>query len=118
MLASVFIFITACMGVHGTNNKMVGLSRCLFSISAFGAGSHKHATWNPIVVGKQLSFPTAEEAEYPIILCHRMETVLVQHAVAHAAQLPQTMDEQVPTSTNTARKCIMDMLPKGRNYVL
>ena len=97
---------------------MVGLPRCLFSLTAFGDGSHQHATWNPTVVRKQLSFPTAEEAAHPILLCKRVVTLLVQYAVAHGAQQPQTLDEQVPTYTNMAHRWIMDMLPKGKNYVI
>ena len=61
---------------------------------------------------KQLSFPTAEEAAYPIL--PRRVILLVQYAVAHGAQHPQTLDEEVPKATNTAHRWIMDMLPKGK----
>ena len=110
------VYFHHCMH-GGTRNKKTRwwASQDVFSpLEAFCDGSHKHATWNPTIVGKQLSFPTAEEAAYPILLCKRVVTVLVQYAVAHGAQHPQTLDEEVPKTTNTAHRWIMDMLPKGK----
>jgi len=88
----------------GTWNKRQdgGPRKMSFFLTALGDGSHQHATWNPTVVRKQLSFPTAEEAAHPILLCKRVVTLLVQHAVAHGEQQPQTLDEQAPTYTNMA----------------
>ena len=104
----------------GTWNKRQdgGPRKMSFFLTALGDGSHQHATWNPTVVRKQLSFPTAEEAAHPILLCKRVVTLLVQHAVAHGEQQPETLDEQAPTYTNMAHWWIMDMLPKGKNYVI
>ena len=110
------VYFHHCMH-GGTRNKKTRwwASQDVFSpLTAFCDGSHKHANWNPTVVGKQLSFPTAEEAAYPILLCKRVVTLLVQYAVAHGAQQPQTLEEEVPKTTNTAHRWVMDMLPKGK----
>ena len=98
------VYFHHCMH-GGTRNKKTrwwASQDIFFPLTAFCDGSHKHATWNPTVVGKQLSFPTAEEAAHPILLCKRVVTLLVQHAVAQGEQQPQTLDEQVPTYTNMA----------------
>ena len=81
MLASAFIFITACTGVHATKRQDGGQSEDVFEpLTAFCDGNHKHATWNPKVIGSQLTFPTAEEAAYPVLLCKRVVALLLSYA--------------------------------------
>ena len=46
--------------------------------------SRTHAKWNPVPVGRQLSFPTADEAAYPGLLCKRFMSILLQHVRGHS----------------------------------
>ena len=101
----------------GTRNKKTRWwsSEDVFNpLSVFCDGNHKHATWNPTIVGKQLTFPTAEEAAYPILLCKRVVALLVRYAIFHGAQQPETLEDEIPRTSNTAHRWIMDMLPKGK----
>ena len=58
--------------------------------------------------------PTAEEAAYPILLCKRVVALLVRYAIFHGAQQPETLEDEIPRTSNTAHRWIMDMLPKGK----
>ena len=42
---------------------------------------HAHRPWTPALQGKQLVFPTAEEAAYPMLLCERLSCILQQQTV-------------------------------------
>ena len=77
-------------------------------------GSHSHAKWNPNPVGKNLQFPTAAEAAYPILLCKRIMAVLLKYAIQHGAQNPVNLQMQLPGSATTSHRWIIDMLPKGK----
>ena len=48
---------------------MVVFRGCFNLLSGFCDRNHKHTTRNPTIVGKQLTFPTAEEAAHPVLLC-------------------------------------------------
>ena len=101
----------------GTRNKKTrwwATQDVFYPLTAFCDGKHKHATWNPVAIGGNLTFPTAEEAAYPILLCKRIVALLVQYAVSHDAERPETLEEEIPKTANTAHRWIMDMLPKGK----
>jgi hypothetical protein len=110
------VYFHHCMH-GGTRNKKTRWwsSEDVFNpLSVFCDGNHKHATWNPTIVGKKLTFPTAEEAAYPVLLCKRVVTLLVRYAIFHGAQQPETLEDEIPRTSNTAHRWIMDMLPKGK----
>jgi hypothetical protein len=64
--------------------------------------SHEHKSWKVTISKQKVHFPTAEEAAYPILLCKRIVALLVQYAVSHGAEQPETLDEEIPKTTNTA----------------
>jgi hypothetical protein len=110
------VYFHHCMH-GGTRNKKTrwwSTQDVFHPLTAFCDGKHKHATWNPVAIGGNLSFPTAEEAAYPILLCKRIVALLVQYAVSHGAEQPETLEEEIPKTANTAHRWIMDMLPKGK----
>ena len=76
--------------------------------------NHSHAKWNPQPVGKNLQFPTAAEAAYPLLLCKRIMAILLAYAVRHGAQNPDVLQAQLPASSTTSHRWILDMLPKGK----
>ena len=77
-------------------------------------GRHEHAKWNPKPVGKHLSFPTAEEAAYPLLLCKRLIALLLTYARHMGAEQHNTLQEQLPASTVTSHRWILNMLPRGK----
>ena len=84
------------------------------ALRVFCDGSHSHAKWNPNPVGKNLQFPTAEEAAYPVLLCKRIMAVLLKYAIQHGAHNPANLQTQLPGSSTTSHRWILDMLPKGK----
>ena len=77
-------------------------------------GERTHAKWNPKPVGKNLSFPTAAEAAYPLLLCKRIMAILLKYAIQRGAQNPVTLPTQLPQSATTSHRWILDMLPRGK----
>ena len=78
--------------------------------------SHTHAKWNPVPVGKHLSFPTSDEAAYPALLCKRITAILLKYAKNHGAQELDTMESQLKRTSTTSHRWVLDMLPKGKKY--
>ena len=110
------VFFQHCM--HGGNrNKKTrwwSTEDVFQSLAATCDGKHKHATWNPRPIGSKLSFPTAEEAAYPFLLCQRVVAILVQYAMQHGASKPESLQDEIPRTANTSHRWILDMLPKGK----
>ncbi|CAE7743608.1 unnamed protein product [Symbiodinium sp. CCMP2592] len=54
---------------------------------------HQHASWKPRLQPHATSFPTADEAAYPVLLCERMAHIIAARAggLALAAPDPQPM---------------------------
>ena len=57
--------------------------------------SHVHAQWNPVQHGSHLSFPTSEEAAYPMLLCRRILAIVAQYVLSQGAHQIQTLDQQI-----------------------
>ena len=68
---------------------------------------HQHASWAPYIdeFGKQI-FPTAGEAAYPELLCHRIACILKEEAVKHNFHFPSDLTEQLHTHPNVAKRQI------------
>ena len=105
-----------CM--HGGNrNKLTTWwsTKNVFSeLAVLCDAGHTHAKWNPTPVGSSLSFPTAEEAAYPFLLCKRLVAILLQHARELGAANPTDMEQQLPSGLVTSHRWVIDMLPKGK----
>lgn len=101
----------------GTRNK---LTKWWSNKDVFGGlavvcdNRHTHAKWTPLKSGNKLTFPTAQEAAYPFLLCQRVVAALLQFAIAEGATQPVTLQEQVSLTDNTSHRWILDMLPKGK----
>ena len=101
----------------GTRNKLTkwwATDETFEAFRVFCDNSHSHAKWNPVPVGKNLQFPTAAEAAYPHLLCKRIMAILLDYALQHGAQNPVTLQTQLPLSSTTSHRWVLDMLPKGK----
>ena len=101
----------------GTRNKLTTLwatQKVFGELSTLCDGRHEHAKWNPKPVGQHLTFPTAEEAAYPMLLCKRLVAILLSYAKHMGAEQPHTLQEQLSASNITSHRWILNMLPKGK----
>ena len=101
----------------GARNKLTkwwATDKTFEELRVFCDGSHGHAKWNPDPVGKHVKFPTAEEAAYPVLLCKRIMAILLKYAMQQGAQNPANLQTQLPGSTTTSHRWILDMLPRGK----
>ena len=76
--------------------------------------SRIHAKWNRVPVGRNLSFPTADEAAYPGLLCKRVIAILLKYVQTLGAQKKETLAAQVKQGQTTSHRWVLDMLPKGK----
>ena len=76
---------------------------------------HQHASWSPYIdeTGKQV-FPTASEAAYPDLLCHRIACILKEEASKHNFHFPNDLAEQLQTHPNAAKRQIFTTQPRGK----
>ena len=106
---------TACMVAYVTNlQKWWATDTTFEELRILCDGERTHAKWNPKPVGKNLSFPTAAEAAYPLLLCKRIMAILLKYAIQRGAQNPVTLPTQLPQSATTSHRWILDMLPRGK----
>ena len=97
------------MAVPGTSSQRGGPTQDVFSeLSILCDGRHDHAKWNPKPVGQKLSFPTAEEAAYPMLLCKRLVAILLSYAKRLGAEQPNTLQDQLPADNVTSHRWITE----------
>ena len=75
------VVFAACQhgGTRDKRTKLLATPGLFSELEAECTGGHKHASWQPVLVDKKLEFPTAQEAEYPSLLCDRMCQCVVNH---------------------------------------
>ena len=101
----------------GARNKLTtwwATQNVFGELSILCDGRHEHAKWNPKPIGQKLTFPTAEEAAYPMLLCKRLVAIFLSYAKHLGAEQPHTLQEQLPASNVTSHRWILNMLPKGK----
>lgn len=66
-------------GARDKRTKLLATPNTFTVLEAECKKDHKHASWQPFLSNSRLEFPTAQEAEYPTLLCDRMAQCVVQH---------------------------------------
>ena len=79
-------------------------------------GSHTHAKWNLQLIDGKLSFPTHQEASYPILLCQRLASIIKEQAVMMGVQPIEDLQQQLETTSSSGHRFILGMLPRGKKF--
>ena len=107
-------FHLCCHG--GARPRLLGIwcsHDILHSLEARCDASHPHAPWQPRLVGKQLRFRTADESDYPHLLCQRLLSTVSQHLdLALAPQLPPESISLPEKGTRIA----LGVQPRGASF--
>ena len=75
---------------------------------------HKHASWRPAVKNGAMTYPTAEEAAYPTLLCERIVACVLTKVVQLGAISIQDFQQQTVLQQSTQqRRIAMGALPRG-----
>ena len=82
-------------GLRDKITKLLATPLVFSSLEAECTGGHKHASWQPFLANKKLEFPTAQEAEYPSLLCDRMSQCVVDQL--HQLGKTWTVDASLQT---------------------
>ena len=105
---------------HGGNRKKTTRwwsTRNWFQpLAVFCDDGHPHEPWRPSVINGRLTYPTAEEAAYPVLLCQRLAGILKDKLSLFGAVVVQSLSEQQVVSDQPLRRMVLDMLPRGRKY--
>eukprot|EP00435_Cladocopium_sp_Y103_P057714 s379_g20.t1 len=88
------VYFDAC--AHGSSRdkrtKLLCSPGLLTGLAADCPGDHQHASWQPYQSNGTIVFPTAQEAEYPALLCNRMADC-VQTAAAQLDVTPEFLQK-------------------------
>ena len=75
---------------------------------------HQHASWRPAIKNGVMTYPTAEEAAYPILLCERIVACVLTQVVQLGAISIQDFQQQTVLQQSTQqRRIAMGALPRG-----
>ena len=109
-------FHNCCHG--GDRDKLTSLLvnfDWLDNLEATCNGQHAHKPWTPTKQGKQLRFPTSEEASYPRVLCSRIISKIASMVSDMGATITETLEEQLQDSQDSAAdRLVLSALPRGR----
>ena len=72
---------------------------------------HKHASWRPAVKNGVMTYPTAEEAAYPTLLCERIIACVLTKVVQFSLQ--DFQQQTVLQQSTQQRRIAMGALPRG-----
>ena len=89
-------FHNCCHG--GPRDKLTSvwvLTDWLDSLNARCDGSHPHKSWKVTVSGNTVSFPTADEAAYPFVLCERIIDCIKHKVLAYGAAQSNDLEQQL-----------------------
>lgn len=104
----------ACM--HGSKRakktRLLAQAGLFDSLACECDGAHEHLPWTIEPQGRGLRFATADEAQYPTLLCTRMAQRLVQSATEQGLQLvPQ------PTTAQQTRHSLGNLTIKSKPLI-
>ena len=87
----------------------------LDNLEATCNGQHAHKPWKPTTQGKQLRFPTSEEASYPHVLCSRIISKIASVVSDMGATITETLEEQLQDSQDSAAdRLVLSALPSAK----
>ena len=108
-------FHNCCHG--GERDKLTSVWVCadwLDSLNARCDGSHPHKSWKVTVSGNKVSFPTADEAAYPFVLCERIIDCIKHKVLAYGAVQSNNLEQQLQQpDADAAGRIALGSLPRG-----
>ena len=110
-----------CM--HGGKRDKWSTWKCttsfLMHLEATCDGNHEHAAWGIITdncTGKT-SFATAEEAEYPLLLCRKVASAVLTDVLSRgAAEAPKQLQDITPSFDHGFNRIATFQQPRGNRY--
>ena len=108
-------FHNCCHG--GERDKLTSvwvLTDWLDSLNARCDGSHPHKSWKVTVSGNTVSFPTADEAAYPFVLCERIIDCIKHKVLSYGAIQSNNLEQQLQQpDADAAGRIALGSLPRG-----
>ena len=105
------VVFDSCMhgGQRAKATLLRGNSELLSSLGIRCSRDHPHKSWKPTVQGNRATFPTKEEAAYPLVLCRR-----VVECLGCVKPEPATMAEAMQQSDTAVSRLVLGALPRGK----
>ena len=88
-LAGTYLQVVFMACAHGgtrpKSTTIVTNAECLRCLAAQCPGGHIHEKWAPVWTGTGWKFPSAQESEYPKLLCDRISQAVSDYAILNGA---------------------------------
>ena len=108
-------FHSCCHGGERPKLTRFWASRNVFQhLAALCDGTHSHKPWTPRVRGRRLHFVTADEAAYPLLLCQRIVSTILD------LNFPDACPSSVlqPKLSDKHTRSVLGSQPRGRHKPL
>ena len=107
-------FDSCAHGGHRPKGTTIWSSKdVISSLSLRCDGMHPHKKWIPKISSKRLVFPTAEEAEYPALLCERIISCLEVFGFSLGLSLQDSLHKQKSDPLAPVERLSLGKQPKG-----
>ena len=80
-------------------------------------GNHTHKSWKPTIIDGVVSFPTKEEAAYPITLCERLAPIFLYWARVRDLEGPRDLMEQTKADTDAGKRQLFTGQPRTKTIL-
>ena len=113
------IFDNCCHGGQRKKSSKFWCTKPYFQALAAqcpGGAKHFHKSWKPEIVNGKLTYPTAEEAAYPHLLCTRLAELCRQQFLLAGAVDPQDLFEQQASQQPSMHRLVLSALPRGKKF--
>ena len=115
------VYFDAC--AHGSTRdkrtKLLSTPGLFTSLEASCTKDHAHSSWQPFRTEQGIAFPTAAEAEYPPLLCHRMANCILQRANSMGVepQVQQRLKDLLKLNLGQQTVRHPPLIPEYKTYV-
>ena len=77
---------------------------------------HYHEPWAPKIIDGRVTYPTAQEAAYPPLLCQRLAALVKQKFLENNGSEAFDLQQQQQHEHKSLHRFVLNALPRGKQY--
>ena len=77
---------------------------------------HYHEPWAPKIIDGRVTYPTAQEAAYPPLLCQRLAAIVKQKFLEYNGSEAFDLQQQQQQEHKSLHRFVLNALPRGKQY--
>ena len=78
--------------------------------------NHYHEPWTPKIIDGRVTYPTAQEAAYPPLLCQRLAAIVKQKFLENNGSEAFDLQQQQQHEHKSLHRFVLNALPRGKQY--